>query len=131
MKIESINLDKLRTDANQLKHYNRQIEKYNYSLIIYDYKEQKEFYLTEEEIFNYNGLIDKRNRYKNEVYNFKNYMDSNYNLYRYENYVLVYSKYFKKYTSKEEFQNYQKLIIKNIERTFKSEAERNFFIKNV
>ena len=131
MKIESINLDKLRTNANQLKHYNRQIETYNYCLIIYDYKEHKEFYLKEEEIFNYNGVIDKKNRYKKEVYNFKNYMDGNYNLYRFENYVLVYSKYFKEYTSKEEFQNYQKSIIKHIKRTFKSDAERNFFINNV
>jgi len=131
MKIESINLNKLRTNANQLKHYNRQIKTYDYCLIIYDYKDHKEFYLKEEEIFNYNGVKDKKNRYKKEVYNFKNYMDGNYNLYRFENYVLVYSKYFKKYTSKEEFQNYQKLIIKNIERTFKSEIERNFFINNV
>ncbi len=138
MKIEDINLKrKIRTDANQISHYHRQIKDYNIVLIIYDIESKREFYFEEDEIYNYNGSNSAK-RYKKSIHNYKNYLDEDLNDYAFENHILVYSKYFKKHileykTNQNSLHNYQIEIIKNIKRTFKreEEEERNFFINNV
>lgn len=130
MKIENIDLTKLRTTANQLKHYNRQIKNYNYCLILYDYNSKKEFYFNEEEIFNYNGN-NKKDRYKKDIYDFKNYINDNFKPYSFKGYCLSYSKYLEEYTSKQKLLDYKIKLIQSIERTFKSEDERDFFIKHI
>ncbi len=130
MKIEKIDLEKLRTNANQLKHYNRQIKNHDFCLILYDYTSKEEFYLTEEDIFNYNGN-NKKDRYKKDTYDFKNYLDDDFKPYAFDGYFFIYSKYFKTKTPKQKLQNYQIEIIKTMKRTFKSNEERDFFIKYV
>ncbi len=136
MKSEYINLKrKLRTDANQISHYNRHIKDCNTVLIIYDFENKIEYYLDEEDIYSYNGGNSKK-RYKKNIYNYKNYINEDLRDFAFENHYLVYSKYFIRDVLngnlfKEGLHKFQIEIIKKIKRTFSSDAERDFFIKNV